>query len=148
MTSSMTSSIIDNDEDIVFYEFAAQGSLHYGLLMLKQAREYKSLAILSTDESLDMAKADALARHAKDYMHGAAQTIRLLISSFPEDTASGADWKALENRALVAMSEAEVMRKEMDTWAEKFAPDLSEYTAKAHVQWLALLSNRSLTKEA
>lgn len=143
----MPSSIIDNDVDIVFYEFAAQGSLHYGLLMLKQAREWKSLAILESN-AMDMAKADALARHAKDYMHGAAQTVRLLINSYPEDIASVPEWEALENRALVAMGEASAMRKEMDIWAEKFAPDLSEYTAKAHVQWMALLSNRSFsTKE-
>lgn len=138
----MPSSIVDNDVDIVFYEFAAQGSLHYGLLMLKQAREWRSLAILESN-SMDMAKAVALSRHAKDYMHGAAQTIRLLINSYPEDVDSLPQWEALENRAMEAMAEVNVMRKEMDIWAEKYAPDLSEYTAKAHAQWMALLSNRS-----
>jgi hypothetical protein len=145
----MPSSIIDNDVDIVFYEFAAQGSLHYGLLMFKQAQEWRSLSIMEDrDPTMAMAKADALSRHAKDYMHGAAQTVRLMINSYPEDADSLPTWQSLESRALEAMAEVNDFRRALDIWAEKHVPDLSEYTAKAHVQWMALLSDRSFyTKE-
>jgi hypothetical protein len=146
----MPSSIIDNDVDIVFYEFAAQGSLHYGLLMFKQAQEWWGTWAFRNDPSLTMAmaKANALSRHAKDYMHGAAYTVRLLINSYPEDADSLPAWQSLKSRALEAMAEVNDFRREMDIWAEKHVPDLSEYTAKAHVQWMALLSDRSFyTKE-
>ena len=145
----MPSSIIDNDVDIVFYEFAAQGSLHYGLLMFKQAQEWRSLAIMEdTNRAMTMAKANALSRHAKDYMHGAAQTVRLLINSYPEDADSLPTWQSLESRALEAMAEVNDFRRALGIWAEKHAPDLSAYTAKSHVEWMALLSDRSFyTKE-
>lgn len=138
----MPTSIIDNDVDIVFYEFAAQGSLHYGLLMFEQAKvEWKQADLKWGD--LSMAKADALARHAKDYMHGAAQTARLLRHSYPEDVDSLPAWRSLESRALEAMAEVNDFRHELDVWAEKDAEDLSAYTAMCHAHWMALLSNRS-----
>lgn len=143
----MPSSIIDNDVDTIEYEFAAQGSLHYGLLMLAQAREWKSLAIME-GRPATMAKADALARHAKDYVRGASSMVSLLIQSFSDDTDSMPTWQAIRRRALDALYEANELRHEMDVWAEKFAPDLSEYTARCNVQWMALLSDRSFyTKE-
>ena len=81
-------------------------------------------------------------------MHGAAQTVRLMINSYPEDADSLPTWQSLESRALEAMAEVNDFRRALDLWAEKHAPDLSEYTAKAHVQWMALLSDRSFyTKE-
>lgn len=142
----MPSSIVDNDVDTIEYEFAAQGSLHYGLLMLEQAKEWKSLAIME-NRSMTMAKADALARHAKDYMRGASSTASLLIDSFPDDTDSLPTWQAIRRRALSALYEANGLRADMEDWAKQFAPDLEEFKAQAHIQWMALLSNRSFFEQ-
>jgi hypothetical protein len=131
--------IIDTDVDVVFYEFAAQGSLHYGLLMLKQAE-----AEFASGGPDDLAKADALARHAKDYMRGAAQAVCLLVNSYP----GVADFEdpPIQRAAAEGMANANDLRERIEKVVAKCATDIDEWTAKADVRWMALLSNRSFSK--
>ncbi len=145
----MPTQIIDNDVDTIFYVFAAQGSLHYGLLMLTKAEAMLERVVDTKDqplmvEMLEMtaAKADALLRHAKDYMRGASQTCTLLINSQHGDES---ELTQMRGRAIEAMGEVNGLQNALAVFVEKhYGP--SEFAAKSYAQWQGLLSSRSFTK--
>lgn len=145
----MPTQIIDNDVDTIFYVFAAQGSLHYGLLMLseadamiKQAVDTKDDPLLVELSEMAFAKADALLRHAKDYMRGASQTCTLLLNS---DHGDESELTQMRGRAIEAMGEVNGLQNALAVFVEKNY-DPSEFAAKSYAQWQGLLSNRSFMK--
>jgi len=139
----------DNDVDTIFYVFAAQGSLHYGLLMLADAESMLKQVVDTKDDPLlvEMAemtatRADALLRHAKDYMRGASQTCTLLLNS---DHGDESELTQMRGRAIEAMGEVNGLQSALAVFVEKHY-DPSEFAAKSYAQWQGLLSNRSFMK--
>ena len=139
----------DNDVDTIFYVFAAQGSLHYGLLMLADAESMLKQVVDTKDDPLlvEMAemtatRADALLRHAKDYMRGASQTCTLLLNS---DHGDESELTQMRGRAIEAMGEVNGLQNALAVFVEKNY-DPSEFSAKSYAQWQALLSSRSFLK--
>ena len=148
----MPTQIIDNDVDPIFYVFAAQGSLHYGLLMMSEAIvmvehvmavEVSMLQSTSPEDAMMIAaKAHALLRHAKDYMRGASQTCKLLLNS---DHGDESELTQMRGRAIEAMGEVNGLQSALAVFVEKHY-DPSEFAAKSYAQWQGLLSNRSFMK--
>jgi len=139
----------DNDVDTIFYVFAAQGSLHYGLLMLAEATSLIQQVVATDGQPLQTemaemtaAKADALLRHAKDYMRGASQTCTLLLNS---DHGDESELTQMRGRAIEAMGEVNGLQSALAVFVEKHY-DPSEFAAKSYAQWQGLLSNRSFMK--
>ena len=139
----------DNDVDTIFYVFAARGSLHYGLLMLADAESMLKQVVDTKDDPLlvemaemTAAKADALLRHAKDYMRGASQTCTLLLNS---DHGDESELTQMRGRAIEAMGEVNGLQSALAVFVEKHY-DPSEFAAKSYAQWQGLLSNRSFMK--
>jgi len=139
----------DNDVDTIFYVFAAQGSLHYGLLMLADAESMLKQVVDTKDDPLlvemaemTAARADALLRHAKDYMRGASQTCTLLLNS---DHGDESELTQMRGRAIEAMGEVNGLQSALAVFVEKHY-DPSEFAAKSYAQWQGLLSNRSFMK--
>jgi len=139
----------DNDVDTIFYVFAAQGSLHYGLLMLADAESMLKQVVDTKDDPLlvemaemTAARADALLRHAKDYMRGASQTCTLLLNS---DHGDESELTQMRGRAIEEMGRVNSLQHVLDVFVEKHY-DPSEFAAKSYAQWQGLLSNRSFMK--
>jgi len=139
----------DNDVDTIYYVFAAQGSLHYGLLMLAEATSLIQQVVATDGQPLQTemaemtaAKADALLRHAKDYMRGASQTCTLLLNS---DHGDESELTQMRGRAIEAMGEVNGLQNALAVFVEKNY-DPSEFSAKSYAQWQGLLSNRSFMK--
>jgi hypothetical protein len=139
----MPSSTIEyrNDVDPVFYTFAAQGSLHYGIEMMHLGVS----GMQAATNTAQFAQADALLRHAVDYLHGAAQMAELLRNSFPEDD-SIKEWESIANDGWGHMADAKTYRSKLTGRALAKGVGLQELKARANVHWMALMSNRSFNK--
>jgi len=139
----MPSSTIEyrNDVDPVFYTFAAQGSLHYGILMMWQGVEQMQVAKTTEDH----AKADALLRHAKDYMRGATQMAELFCASWPESDDFN-ESATLSNKAMGSMAEVNSYREDLREQVVQFGLDFRQFQSQSNVHWMALMSNRSFNK--